>query len=162
MVLDRNQHHSLFTNLTRVIYIRIDIFHFVLHIWYIWAFSTTRDVIIIVQKRQNPFGCERILTVNHLFTLVSSAFKGKLLKNGWNFERNDLVRHNIYQNNQNILANIMRIHTGLKAMSHGAIFLATCNAMALHYKLQGRLSRVTSHVCNKSRNEKLRSKLQRK
>ena len=37
---------------------------------------------------------------------------------------------------------------GLKAMSHEAIFLATCNAMALHCKLQERLPRVTPHVCN--------------
>ena len=36
----------------------------------------------------------------------------------------------------------------LKAMSHEAIFFATCNAMALHCKLQGRLPRVTAHVCN--------------
>ena len=47
-------------------------------------------------------------------------------------------------------------------MSHEAIFLATCNAMALHCKLQSRLPRVTPHVCNQSRNEKLRCKLQRK
>ena len=50
----------------------------------------------------------------------------------------------------------------LKAMSHEAIFLATCNAMALHCKLQRRLPRVTPHVCNQSCNEKLRCKLQRK
>ena len=31
-------------------------------------------------------------------------------------------------------------------MSHEAIFLATCNAMALHCKFQGRLPRVTPHV----------------
>ena len=36
----------------------------------------------------------------------------------------------------------------LKTMSHEAIFLATCNAMALHCKLQGRLPCVTPHVCN--------------
>ena len=47
-------------------------------------------------------------------------------------------------------------------MSHEAIFLATCNAMVLHCKLQGRLPRVTPHVCNQSRNEKLRCKLQKK
>ena len=34
----------------------------------------------------------------------------------------------------------------VKAMSHEAIFLATCNAMALHCKFQGRLPRVTPHV----------------
>ena len=33
-------------------------------------------------------------------------------------------------------------------MSRKAIFLAACNAMALHCKLQGRLPRVTPHVCN--------------
>ena len=68
----------------------------------------------------------------------------------------------IYQNNQNIIVNIMLIHTGLQAMSHETIFLATCNAMALHCKLQGRLPRVTPHVFNQSRHEKLRCKLQRK
>ena len=31
-------------------------------------------------------------------------------------------------------------------MSHEAIFLATCNAMALNCKFQGRLPRVTPHV----------------
>ena len=31
-------------------------------------------------------------------------------------------------------------------MSHEAIFLATCNAMALHCKFQGRLPRVTPLV----------------
>ena len=38
----------------------------------------------------------------------------------------------------------------LKAMSHGAIFLATCNAMALHCKLQGRLPRVTTSLATKN------------
>ena len=36
------------------------------------------------------------------------------------------------------------------------------NGVALHCKLQGRLPRVIPHVCNQSRNEKLRCKLQRK
>ena len=31
-------------------------------------------------------------------------------------------------------------HMCVKAMSHKAIFLATCNAMALHCKLQGQIS----------------------
>ena len=55
---------------------------------------------------------------------------------------------------QVFICNIWRTHTiytwqdKLKAMSHEAIFLATCNAMALHCKLQGKLPRVTPHVCN--------------
>ena len=40
-------------------------------------------------------------------------------------------------------------------MSHEAIFFATCNAMVSHCKLQGRLPRVTPHVCNQSYNEKI-------
>ena len=149
MVLDRDQHHSWSPHPFDENYLHLNRYLPLPPTYLIfWAFSTTRDVIIIVQKRQNLFGCEWILTVNHLFTLVSRAFKGKLLENGLKFERNALVWHNIYQNNQNILVNIMWIHTGLKAMSYEAIFLATWNVMALHCKLQGRLPRVTPHVCN--------------
>ena len=36
----------------------------------------------------------------------------------------------------------------VKTMLHKEIFLATCNSMALHCKLQGRLPCVTPHVCN--------------
>ena len=33
-------------------------------------------------------------------------------------------------------------------VTRGNVFATPCNAMALHFKLQGRLPRVTPHVCN--------------
>ena len=60
------------------------------------------------------------------------------------------------------LFTLKRFIAWLKTISHNAIFFATCNAMALHCKLQGRFPCVTPHVCNQSRNKKLHCKLQRK